>query len=82
LYKSHTITKQQYEQALAAKQEAESQVRILQQAAKATAFQKSVIVANQKPQINKLTLRLPISKEPKPCLIRQIKSNHGCNCCH
>jgi membrane fusion protein (multidrug efflux system) len=31
LYKSHTITKQQYEQALAAKQEAESQVRILQQ---------------------------------------------------
>jgi membrane fusion protein (multidrug efflux system) len=31
LYKSHTITKQQYEQTLAAKQEAESQVRVLQQ---------------------------------------------------
>ncbi|MGO4819750.1 HlyD family secretion protein [Flavobacterium sp. W22_SRS_FP1] len=48
LYKSHTITKQQYEQALAAKQEAESQVRVLEQQQKATAFQKSVIVANSK----------------------------------
>jgi membrane fusion protein (multidrug efflux system) len=48
LYKSHTITKQQYEQALAAKQEAESQVRILEQQEKATAFQKSVIVAKSK----------------------------------
>ncbi len=38
----HTITKQQYEQALAAKQEAENQVRILQQQEKASAFQKSV----------------------------------------
>ncbi len=45
LYKSHTITKQQYEQALAAKQEAENQVRILEQQQKASAFQKSVIQA-------------------------------------
>lgn len=42
LYKNHSITKQQYEQALAAKQEAENQVRILQQQEKATAFQKTV----------------------------------------
>jgi membrane fusion protein (multidrug efflux system) len=48
LYKSSTITKQQYEQALAAKLEAESQVRVLEQQQKATAFQKSVIVANSK----------------------------------
>jgi len=45
LYKNHSITKQQYELALAAKQEAESQVKILQQQQKASAFQKSVIVA-------------------------------------
>ena len=45
LYKNHTITKQQYEQALAAKQEAENQVRILQQQEKASVFQKSVIQA-------------------------------------
>lgn len=45
LYKNHTITKQQYEQALAAKQEAENQVRILQQQERASTFQKSVIQA-------------------------------------
>ena len=45
LYKNHTITKQQYEQAVAAKQEAENQVRILQQQEKASSFQKSVIQA-------------------------------------
>ncbi|MFL9831521.1 HlyD family secretion protein [Flavobacterium sp. ST-87] len=45
LYKNHTITKQQYEQALAAKQEAENQVRILQQQQRASAFQKSVTQA-------------------------------------
>jgi len=45
LYKNHTITKQQYEQAVAAKQEAENQVRILQQQERASAFQKSVIQA-------------------------------------
>ena len=39
LYKNHSITKQQFEQALAAKQEAESQLRILQQQQKASAFQ-------------------------------------------
>ncbi len=48
LYKNHTITKQQYEQALAAKQEAENQVRILQQQQKASTFQKSVIEAKSK----------------------------------
>jgi membrane fusion protein (multidrug efflux system) len=48
LYKSHTITKQQYEQALATKQEAESQVRILQQQEKASAYQKSVVEAKSK----------------------------------
>jgi membrane fusion protein, multidrug efflux system len=45
LYKNHSITKQQYEQALAAKQEAESQLRILQQQEKASAYQKSVTIA-------------------------------------
>ncbi|TRX35616.1 HlyD family secretion protein [Flavobacterium restrictum] len=48
LYKNHTITKQQYEQALAAKQEAESQVRILQQQEKASQYQKTVIEAKSK----------------------------------
>ncbi|WP_264563711.1 HlyD family secretion protein [Flavobacterium sp. N3904] len=48
LYKNHSITKQQYEQALAAKQEAESQVRILQQQEKASAFQKTVIEAKSR----------------------------------
>jgi membrane fusion protein (multidrug efflux system) len=48
LYKNHTITKQQYEQALAAKQEAETQVRILKQQEKASSYQKSVIVAKSK----------------------------------
>ena len=45
LYKNHSITKQQFEQALAAKQEAESQLRILQDQQKASKFQKSVIIA-------------------------------------
>lgn len=45
LYKNHSITKQQYEQALAAKQEAENEVKILQQQQKASTFQKSVIIA-------------------------------------
>lgn len=48
LYKSHTITKQQYEKSLSAKLEAENQVRILQQQEKATTFQKSVVVAESK----------------------------------
>jgi membrane fusion protein (multidrug efflux system) len=48
LYKNHSITKQQYEQALAAKQEAESQIRILKQQEKASSYQKSVIVAKSK----------------------------------
>lgn len=48
LFKNHSITKQQYEQALAAKQEAESQIRILQQQEKATSYQKSAIVAKSK----------------------------------
>ena len=45
LYKNHSITKQQFEQSLAAKQEAESQLRILQQQQKASSYQKYVIVA-------------------------------------
>ncbi|MBC7605530.1 MAG: HlyD family secretion protein [Burkholderiales bacterium] len=45
LYAKHSITKQQYEQALAAKQEAQSQLKILQQQQKASNFQKSVIIA-------------------------------------
>jgi membrane fusion protein (multidrug efflux system) len=48
LYKNHSITKQQYEQALAAKQEAESQIRILQQQEKASSYQKSAVVAKSK----------------------------------
>ncbi|MCG9793645.1 HlyD family secretion protein [Flavobacterium algicola] len=48
LYKSHTITKQQYEQALATKQQAENQIKILQQQQKASAFQKTVSQANSK----------------------------------
>jgi membrane fusion protein (multidrug efflux system) len=48
LYKNHSITKQQYEQALAAKQEAESQVRILQEQQKASSYQKSVIEAKSR----------------------------------
>ena len=48
LYKNHSITKQQYEQALAAKQEAESQLKILQDQQKASSFQKSVIIAKSK----------------------------------
>ncbi len=45
LYKNRSITKQQYEQALAAKLEAESQLRILQQQEKASTYQKSVVEA-------------------------------------
>ncbi|WP_306352182.1 HlyD family secretion protein [Flavobacterium sp. '19STA2R22 D10 B1'] len=45
LYANKSITKQQFEQAEAAKLEAESQVRILQQQQKATSFQKSAIVS-------------------------------------
>jgi len=48
LYKNHSITKQQYEQALAAKQEAENQVIILQQQQKASTYQKSVIEAKSR----------------------------------
>jgi membrane fusion protein, multidrug efflux system len=44
LYKNHSITKQQYEQALAAKQEAESQLNILKDQQKASAYQKNVLV--------------------------------------
>ncbi|TBX65185.1 HlyD family secretion protein [Flavobacterium silvisoli] len=42
LYKNHSITKQQFEQAEAAKQEAENQVKILQEQQKASSYQKSV----------------------------------------
>lgn len=45
LYKNHSITKQQFEQAQAAKQEAEAQLKVLQQAEKASNYQKNVIVS-------------------------------------
>ncbi len=45
LYKNHSITKQQFEQAEAAKLEAESQLRILQQQQRASAYQKTVTQA-------------------------------------
>lgn len=44
LYKNKSITKQQYEQALAAKQEAESQLKMMKQQKSANDFQKSVAV--------------------------------------
>ncbi len=43
LYKNKSITKQQYEQALATKQEAENQLKILQQQKAASAYQKKVV---------------------------------------
>jgi membrane fusion protein (multidrug efflux system) len=45
LYKNHSITKQQFEQAEAAKLEAQSQLRILQEQQKASTFQKNVASA-------------------------------------
>ena len=48
LYKTHTITKQQYEQALAAKDEAENQVRVLEQQQRASSYQKTVIQSKSK----------------------------------
>lgn len=45
LYKNQSITKQQFEQAEAAKLEAQSQLRILQEQQKASAFQKNVAAA-------------------------------------
>lgn len=45
LYKNHSITKQQFEQAQAAKQEAEAQLKVLQQAENASNYQKNVIVS-------------------------------------
>ena len=43
LYKNHSITKQQFEQSLAAKQEAESQLNILKDKQKASEYQKNVM---------------------------------------
>ena len=43
LYKNHSITKQQFEQSLAAKQEAESQLNILKDKQKASEYQKNVL---------------------------------------
>lgn len=45
LYRNHSITKQQYEQALAAKQEAEKQVEVLQQQRNASAHQREAVVS-------------------------------------
>jgi hypothetical protein len=63
LYKSHSITKQQYEQALAAKLETESQVRVVEQQQRASAFQKSVIIAKSKFQVSKPKLLRPILEQ-------------------
>jgi membrane fusion protein (multidrug efflux system) len=62
LYKNHSITKQQYEQALATKQEAENQVRILEQQKKASSFQKTVNeaksrVSNKQTEVATATIR-------------------------
>jgi membrane fusion protein, multidrug efflux system len=43
LYKNHSITKQQFEQSLAAKQEAESQLNILKDQQRASEYQKNVL---------------------------------------
>ena len=45
LYKNHSITKQQFEQAEATKQEAESQLQIIQNQQKASSYQKTVASA-------------------------------------
>ncbi|QYS88848.1 HlyD family secretion protein [Flavobacterium davisii] len=45
LYKNHSITKQQYEQALATKLEAENQVRILTNQQRASSYQKNVVAS-------------------------------------
>lgn len=45
LYKNHSITKQQFEQAQATKQEAEAQLKVLQQAAAASRSQRSASVS-------------------------------------
>lgn len=45
LYKNHSITRQQFEQAEAAKQEAENQLKILQDQQKASSFQRNVAAA-------------------------------------
>src|SRR6478609_2008172 len=45
LYKNKSITKQQYEQALAAKQEAENQLKMLKQQEAATAYQKNAMIS-------------------------------------
>lgn len=45
LYQNHSITKQQYEQALAAKQEAQKQVEILQQQRNASVHQREAVAS-------------------------------------
>ncbi|WP_417353284.1 HlyD family secretion protein [Flavobacterium alkalisoli] len=45
LYKNHSITKQQFEQAQAAKQEAEAQLNVLQQQQAASNYQKNAIIS-------------------------------------
>ena len=45
LYKNKSITKQQYEQALAAKQEAENQLKIIKQQQSVSNFQKNAVIS-------------------------------------
>ncbi|MEZ0129124.1 HlyD family secretion protein [Flavobacterium sp. LBUM151] len=67
LYKTHTITKQQFEQAQTAKDEAENQVRVLEQQQRASSYQKSVIQSKSKVS-DKQTDVLQSSLELADCL--------------
>ncbi len=68
LYKNHSITKQQFEQAQAAKQEAESQLRILQDQQKASAFQKNVIIAKSNVSSKQIAVSLANVQRAKTML--------------
>ena len=74
LYKTHTITKQQYENALTAKQEAENQVRILEQQQAASKYQKSAIEAKSKAS-NKQTEVAAANIERAKSLLEAAKLN-------
>jgi hypothetical protein len=82
LYKSHSITKQQYEQALAAKLETEVKY-VFRAATKSKRVSKNqLLLPNQKFQVSKPKL-LPILKSKGATGCRKIKSYlHRCNCCN
>lgn len=70
LYKNKSITKQQYEQALAAKQEAENQLQMMKQQKNASDFQKNVAVTR-----TNVSQKTNISSS---CKYRKSKSNFKC----